>query len=118
MKLESPLSNLIERCQTVCVPECCGVQAYDFSPIHIASYLIMWKGAPDENEVEKLLSQLATLKIRARRNGLTIDEMNQIFTADKINELVEEITTNMGVALDLIKQTDALRAHPTAFTLI
>lgn len=111
MKLQPPLSYLFERCQTICVAECCGIDAYDFSPIHIASYLIMWRGSPDDNEVEALLNQLSDLKERAGTNGLTIDQMNQKFSSVKIGELVEEIAANIQVARRLIEQSEALRVR-------
>jgi hypothetical protein len=115
MKLEPPLSNLVSRCQTICVSECCGVEAYDFSPIQIASFLTLWRGLPDANEVETIRSQLTTLEKRAGSNGLTIEEMNQTFTTKQVHELVGEITANIEVALDLIKQSEALRMRRASY---
>jgi hypothetical protein len=84
MKLEPPLANLIARCQTICVAECCGVAAYDFSPIQIASYLSMYRGTPDDSEVQKLRGQIDALRAKygvrgASGRGATIEELNQGF---------------------------------------
>ena len=61
MKLEPPLANLVARCQTMCVAECCGVDAYDFSPVHIASYITMYRGQPDASEIRTLRGQIDAL---------------------------------------------------------
>ncbi|RYG69650.1 hypothetical protein EON80_09430 [bacterium] len=114
MKLEDPLSNLVYRCQTMCDPLCCGIDAYDFSPIQIASALTMWEGLPNEKEVEGVRSQLAEIEKRANAGGLTIEEMNQIFTAEQAHELVAEIRANMEIALDLIRQSESLRIRRTS----
>jgi hypothetical protein len=47
MKLEQPLAGLFARCQTLCVAQCCGIDAYDLSLIHIASFRLLYRGAPD-----------------------------------------------------------------------
>ena len=115
MKIESPLSNLISRCQTICVPECCGVDAYDFSPIHIASYLSMYRGgSPDMQEIAEILCQLNSLETNygckgASGIGATIDEMNQIFTGEQIDNLVKEIKTNLDAAILLLTKSEEIR---------
>ena len=108
MKLEAPLMNLVTRCQTVCVPDCCGIDAYDFSPVHIASYLIMYRGDIDEKEVSDLKSQLLELKSNYGENGssacgVTIEKMNHGFSGDEIESLVNGILANIDVAIELVK---------------
>jgi hypothetical protein len=114
MKLEPPLANLIARCQTMCVAECCGVDAYDFSPIQIASYLTMYRGTPDDTEVRKLRLQIDELRANyglagASGQGAIFEEMNQRFTAEKIEKLTNELSANLDVALLLIEKSDELR---------
>ena len=114
MKIEPPLSNLITRCQTICVAECCGVDAYDFSPVQIASYLTMWRGAPDPEEIARLQEQVAMLRANygiggKSDSGITIDEMNQSFTAEEIDALTAEIVANLEVALDLVAASESRR---------
>lgn len=111
MKLEAPLLNLVSRCQAICMPECCGIDAYDFSPIHIASYLTMYRGEIDKNEIAELKNQLQALKAnygssRASGNGVTVDEMNQVFKGEEIDFLVNEILANINVAIQLVEKSE------------
>ena len=106
MKLQYPLAGLSARCQTLCVAECCGIDAYDFSPIHIASFLLMYRGAVDAAEVSLLRDQLAALKVNygfrgASAAGATLDDLNQDFSGEEIDALVETISANLDVALTL-----------------
>jgi len=112
MKLEPPLANLIARCQTICVAECCGVDAYDFSPIQIASYLTMYRGKPDASEVRTLRGQIEAHRANcgvASGRGATIEEMNQRFTAEEIERLTDELLANLEVALNLIEISERRR---------
>jgi hypothetical protein len=118
MKLEDPLLNVVSRCQTICVAECCGVDSFDFSPIHIASSLLMWEGKPNPNGVSKLRSQLAALKANygssgASASGVTINDMNQNFAGAEIDALVDEITANLDVALRLCADAERRRYGST-----
>lgn len=106
MKLEHPLSALFGRCQTLCVAECCGIDAYDFNPVHIASFLLMYRGAVDAAEVSLLRTQLMVLKANygsrgARAVGVTLHELNQGFSGQEIDALVEMISVNLNTALSL-----------------
>ncbi|MBN2024892.1 MAG: hypothetical protein JW809_19090 [Pirellulales bacterium] len=114
MKLEPPLTNLIARCQTICVAECCGVDAYDFSPIQIASYLTMYRGRPDVSEVRTLRGQIDALRANygpagISGRGVTLEEVNQGFTAEQIEALTSELLANLDVALSLIEKSEELR---------
>jgi len=116
MKIEPPLSNLIARCQTICVAECCGIDAYDFSPVQIASYLTMWRGSTDPNEVTRLRQQIEDFRDRygsrgSGAGGVTIEEMNQSFTKEAIDGLGTELCANLVVALELIAISESNRYH-------
>lgn len=114
MKLDPPLTNLFNRCQAICVAECCGIHAYDFSPIHIASYLLIQRGSVDLSEVVQIRVQLAGLKANygtkgASARGVTLDDLNQEFTAEEIDSLVDEIEANLAVALKLVGESEGKR---------
>ena len=114
MKLEAPLLNLVDRCQTICVAECCGIDAYDFSPVHIASHLLMWQGKPNEKEIAKLQDQLESLRANYGTRGtiscgIIIDDMNQCFSGDAIEKLVDEIMHNLKVALQINQASEQER---------
>ncbi len=114
MKLEDPLLNLVARCQTICVAECCGIGAYDFSPVHIASYLLLWQGKIDQANLTKLMGQLVALKANygssgASSQGVTLDDINQNFTGAEIDKMVDEITANLKIALKLCDESERMR---------
>jgi Family of unknown function (DUF6331) len=118
MKLDPPLSSLVNRCQAICVAECCGIDAYDFSPIHIASYLLMHRGAPDPTEVSQIRTQLDLLKQKhgihgTSTRGATFTDMNQGFTPAQIDSFVDEISHNLDVALRLIEDSEPKRYKRT-----
>jgi hypothetical protein len=114
MKLDPPLSNIVARCQTLCVAECCGVDAYDFSPIHIASGLLMFRNEPDAAELRTLRAQIEALKANygssgSSARGVTIEEMNQVFKAAEIDRLADELAANLDIALGLINEAATSR---------
>jgi hypothetical protein len=114
MKLEPPLSNLIARCQTICLAECCGIDAYDLSPIQIASHLTMYRGKPDASEVRTLHGQIDALRANyglagASGRGVTLEEMNQSFTAEQVEVMTNELSANLDAALSLIEKSEELR---------
>ena len=114
MKLEPPHANLVARCQTICVAECCGIDAYDFSPIHMASYLTMYRGKADAPEVRVLRGQIEALRanygsMAASASGATFEDLNQSFTAGQIDRFADELLANLEVALKIIQESENLR---------
>jgi hypothetical protein len=112
MRLEHPLSNLFSRCMTFCVAECCGIDAYDIHPIHVASYLLMFRGEPDPHEVEQLREQLTQLQINygsagAIACGVTLQDLNQVFSGQELDDLVDKVRVALDQALVLIEQTSS-----------
>lgn len=99
--------GLVARCETQCVAACCGINAYDFDPIHVASFLIMYEGKPRPEDLAALASQLRDLRENfgsqaARSESCTIDGLNQIFTPQQIDALVSEIEASIATTLELI----------------
>jgi hypothetical protein len=52
-----PLHSLAESCCVVCVPECCGVDAYEIS----AKHMVPWINAYGLSAANKALSQLQSM---------------------------------------------------------
>ncbi len=114
MKFEPPLANLMARCETLCVHECCGIAAYDFSPIQIASYLTMNRGVPDAAEIRDLRGQIEALRANygsggASGSGAELEELNQSLTAEQIDGLTDELLMNLEIGSKLIQHSDELR---------
>ncbi len=124
MKLEHPLSGLIEACKTLCVPECCGVDAYDFSPINIACYLTRYVGTFNKREMHVLISQLEILRSSYgedssfEENRLLIEEMNNFFTKADVELLVQEILENIQISEQLAFESESKRKKVTLSSLM
>jgi hypothetical protein len=96
----------------MCVAECCGVDAYDFSPVQIASYVAMYRGTPNGSELRTLRDQIAALRANygvagTSGRGATIEEMNQRFSAEQVECLASELLANLDVALNLMEISEA-----------
>ena len=118
MRFEPPLSNLFSRCMTLCVAECCGIDAFDFSPIHVASYLLMYTGAPNPGDVEQIRAQLESLTTNYGSDGLcgrgaTLDDLNQVFSGAEIDSLAAQLRSALEAALILIDELEQRSSPPT-----
>lgn len=107
MKLVHPLAGLVDRGQTICVPECCGIDAYDFSPIHVASFLVMWRGDVDQSELSKLRQQIESLRDDFGSNGrlgnsVSIEGMNLSMTGTEVDAFASELSASIESALKII----------------
>lgn len=113
MKLHYPLLGLIKHCETVCEATCCGRDAFDFSPIHMASFLLRYNCGIDVDQIEQINSQLRDLNresIDAIKNekAITIAEMNQIFTGEQLAELCSELSDNLLLAPKIVSFAERL----------
>ena len=113
MKLDYPLLGLIKHCETVCEAACCGRDAFDFSPIHMASFLLRYNCGIDADQIEQIKSQLRNLKresIDAIKNdkAITIAEMNQIFTGEQLAELCSELSDNLLLVPEIVSFAEKL----------
>ena len=82
------LGYLINSCEKNCVAECCGLDAFDFSPLHIASYVTAHTGDISEKElaswnqvIDEFEANFESLSL-GEVEGLVcvITSMNQFFT--------------------------------------
>lgn len=74
----------------------------------------MYSGLPTSNDVDKVRDQIAELKASYRSQGsgargVTLEEVNQTFTAAQIDQLADELLANLEVALWLIELSEHLR---------
>jgi len=107
LNLDYPLLGLIKNCETICVAACCGRDAFDFSPIHIASFLLRYSGCVEDDEIAKIRLQLDRLAEDSRQlptegRTISIAEMNQLFTREELAEFSTTISTALDHALQLI----------------
>lgn len=118
MALPSPLSQLISYCEQLCVKECCGIEAFDFSPVHIASWLQHSRGEPTAKTVDDLSKQLQEFRTQFGSDSNTEgyesdeDEMNQIFSPAQVDQLVQQISTNLEHAIALRQRSHQVEWKP------
>ncbi|MEP2890937.1 DUF6331 family protein [Tateyamaria sp.] len=116
MKLEYPLLGMIQNCATLCEPDCCGIDAYDFSPFHIASFLLRYTGCIDQVELEDIRNQLAVMEVNygtagAIQEGCTLIEMNWICSGHDISNLIRNIESALNRACELIAKEPTQFGH-------
>jgi hypothetical protein len=63
--LSSHLKRLIRRCETLCEAACCGLDAFDFHPIHFASAALAMSSQQPQEVLEKIEEELRELEIQA-----------------------------------------------------
>lgn len=113
MAVGSRLTTLMQRCQEVCVAECCGLGAFDFSPIHVASYLATHYQPRREGVVTELMSDLEDF--RRGPDGVPDTEMvsvtvlNESLSRWRRDKLADEIASAIAVAQDILDRYEVKR---------
>ncbi len=110
--IPQPLLNLIKACETICVAGCCGLSAFDFSPIHMASYLIRGSGEVCDVDVTEIRAALEVWRKTygsASGTGYTSDEneLNAIMGPDDVDELCNRLESCLQRAIDLARSVEA-----------
>ena len=113
LDLPDALSWLAKRCETVCVAECCGLRAFDFAPLHIASWLTRG-GQSDPQELGRVsltplrvaLDDFETAVAEQSPNEAghvaCVAQLNECFTRDSAAAWVAEVRASIDGALKLI----------------
>ena len=117
---EARLRGLLDACQKACIPECCGVEAYDFSPLHIASYLSAFTGAVSDDDIRLIEHQLDTLAFEAAGREpdddgyvCSIKGMNQYFTRESLNSLIAQLKDAVRLAPRVIEAVRQIEEEST-----
>ena len=118
MALSEPLRRLINECEKLCVKECCGIEAFDFSPVHIASWIDQVKDRPTSQTISEIESGLDDFRIEHGLGGIhegyesPEEEMNQNFSAEQVKNLANEIQANLTAGVELLEQSLIARWRP------
>ena len=112
MAFPTPLSKLIFYCEQNCVKECCGIDAFDFAPVHIASWLQTQDDGADAI-VSQLKQQLDDFRGEfAAGYESDEEEMNHILTAEQVTQLATQLSANLDHAVKLMEQSTAVAWNP------
>lgn len=107
--------RVVRRCETVCEAACCGLEAFDFHPIHAASAILV-SGDRDQNETLALAEQ-ELQEFESESLQLPLDEfgclgwcerLNTSFTPDELRNWVAQMRTCLKDAATLLKFADSL----------
>ena len=118
MPFSEPLRRLINECEKLCVKECCGIEAFDFSPVQIAAWLDQIKDRPTSQAVSEIETGLDDFRIEHGPGGSNEgyespeDEMNQIFSAEQVVSLTDQIQTNLKAGVELLKRSQVASWRP------
>lgn len=113
--LTGQLKYLIAACEKGCVAGCCGIAAFDFTPLHIASHLSTHSRCIPEDTLRKYEGEIAAFE--AHILGLDPDadgylcyvpEMNETFRRGDFLSFLEELRHNLRMAPQVLELSDRL----------
>jgi hypothetical protein len=112
------LGHLIKYCEKSCVAECCGVDAFDLSPLHVASFISASTGAIDARELSTWLALIDELDANFRaippsdpaELACMVTPMNQLFTEEAVRALIAELRSSVTAAPQVLELSNQLEA--------
>lgn len=126
LEIPERLGYLIEYCEKSCVAECCGVDAFHFSPLHIASFISGSSGAINEAElgtwnglIDEFESNFRALQ-SPQEGGFAcvISPMNQLFTEEAFAALIAELRTSLAAAPAVLELSNQLETPTKAWKVM
>ena len=109
------LASLIRACEKVCSVDCCGLGAFDFSPLHAASHLSAFTGAISDDDIAAIDNEVNQLVHCAEEcipnsDGFVciIAGTNQLFTMAAVHEFSKDIKSAIRLAPKVLEFADRL----------
>lgn len=110
---------MMAACETSCVKECCGLDAYDFSPLNLAAHLSKYHREIKQSILNKTKQDLDSLLESAKKINsepeeeftFEIEEMNEYFNFAKLKKLIEIIKMNIDLTPQILELSKSLE-HP------
>lgn len=111
------LEPLAQYCATLCVIECCGLDACDFSPIHVASYCLSREPRFPLRVANEIIEQAKTLKANYGKNGAsargtTIVGINERMSGQRVDILSETLERQTALAIAVFDMVQAKERNP------
>ena len=123
IRLPCRLKALIDACMKLCDSGCCGIDAYDFSPLHIASHLSAYTGVVSDSDINEINREIANLVDSVKDNPANavgfvclIEGMNQYFTKEALDDFAAKLRKNMRLAPKVLEFSNALQDEGTPST--
>lgn len=97
IQLSPSIAALIKSCETVCAKECCGHNAFSFSPFNLIYYLTKYGQPIVDGDIERLQVELADFVTTLRNSDeflehFAVQEINAILTTDQMVAVINEIS--------------------------
>lgn len=109
LQLGPRLRSLTGRCETLCVAGCCGLEAFDFHPVHLASGLLCFQDAPRpevlaqvEHELQDLEQRIQDLPPDEYGDVCLIESLNTSFSLESWREWAAALRQHIQAAVDLL----------------
>jgi hypothetical protein len=109
------LASLIRACEKVCVVDCCGLDAFDFSPLHAASHLSAFTGVISDDDIAAIDSEVNQLVRCAEKCTPNSDDFvcsiagtNQLFTMAAVREFAKDIRSAVRLAPKVLEFAERL----------
>ncbi len=109
LQLGPRLRSLTGRCETFCVAGCCGLEAFDLHPIHLASGLLCFQDAPRpevlaevEQELQDLEQRMQDLPPDDYGDICFIESLNTSFSLESWREWATELQRHLRAAVALL----------------
>ncbi|MFU1477540.1 DUF6331 family protein [Roseovarius sp. C7] len=114
---QNHLEALAKYCATMCEIECCGLDACDFSPVHIASYCLSRNARYPSRVAMEIIAQAKTLKSNygsngASARGITIAEINERMTGRRVDILADTLVRQAALAKAILDTDQADERDP------
>lgn len=115
--MKNHLTSLPRYCESLCVIECCGLDACDFSPIHIASYCQSRKPRFPSRVASEIMSQAETLKANygsegASSRGINLPEINERMSGQRVDIFVGAILQQTALAQNILTEDKTSGREP------
>jgi hypothetical protein len=109
------LASLFRACEKACAKECCGIGAFDFSPLFVASHLAIYSGVVSESDVSDWLREIdkfeaETSALPANELGLIcmIDDLADSFCSDDVRVLAAQLRHSVRIAPQICRLSTQL----------
>ncbi|MBL8854524.1 MAG: hypothetical protein JNK57_11205 [Planctomycetaceae bacterium] len=109
------LNRIVRRCETVCDAACCGLEAFDFHPIHMASALLGFADRDPAEVVDSVERNLRDLELLAQNQALDefgdlgwSEQLNTTFTRETLSQWIFTIRNCLMTASQLLAFSESL----------
>lgn len=115
LKLGNSLHRVVRRCETVCEAACCGLDAFDFHPAHVASAVLTFSDRGPSQVMESVEHDLEDLERMVENESLDefgelgwCDVLNTSFTPETLSQWISTIRICLLSARQLLALSESL----------